>query len=919
VRLVGTFLLLILIKGLCFSQNEHIIEKYYEALTLLNVKHEYSKADSLLNVISPDLKSFDKPDYYVFSLLFRGLSHIKSKNYFRALDFLFKALDTSKQVNNGKDYYLLASIYYSLADVFYNLGYFELSEYYISYCSEFLESGETFVFEAGSCEANQGYLSVLVGDYYNAIRYIDRALDLNDRSDFLPHHYEWTSIKALCNAHLEHFDIANKEINNTKSISKLRFPKDTSLYTFLLSDEAEIKLLAKDTLGVKSILDSVNMLTTNQHMQLNNYLSFINYYQLTGQIDSTNKFVDMAIEHATNNVSFNNYKLAETYLVSSQTKFDNNNYTDALAHILTAQEILTKKKDIIPNEDSYRSFNARLFLQVLLHKSRIQYKLNDREALITTSKDILELLDLFFDQRLALEESKFFFLKKLKYQFEQLIENCIDLKENELAFSISQKLHGNLLVLDIMKNNAAKNYNLPNNYVDQENHLKIAINEHEIKLLQLEYGSIEFDSISEDLIQNKSNLKKLTKSIESSNPGYYTLKYGNPKIKSISDIQNELLNRNSALIEYFIGKNKLYIFIISHKKLSIIQKDIGADFYQHVKIHNDHLRILLDSPVGYEEYVESTEYLYKILLADAFNILGPKVKHMYLIPDGVISYIPFGSLFEQCPKNATGNRYNYLPFLARDFNFYYHYSSALFESKQDDLTQKFTGFAPDFKNHNSTFNLSELAYNKEEVELISYISKGDAQLDSAANIFTVKESLAEKGILHLATHAESNDSIPLLSRIFLQDGPLHAYEIYNSQNKLDLAVLSACETGDGTLKTGEGIMSLARSFLSSGCETIITSMWKVNDRNSVKLMQLFYHHLYKGESIGNSLAEAKRDYIENAITDLQAHPYNWASFTSIGNPNQSISRIPWNYILLSVCLLGLSILLWKRDKIIVYN
>lgn len=108
-------------------------------------------------------------------------------------------------------------------------------------------------------------------------------------------------------------------------------------------------------------------------------------------------------------------------------------------------------------------------------------------------------------------------------------------------------------------------------------------------------------------------------------------------------------------------------------------------------------------------------------------------------------------------------------------------------------------------------------------------------------------------------------------------------------------------------------MSLARSFLSSGCETIITSLWNVNDRNSIGLLRSFYEHLYGGKSIGISLAQAKRDYLQNTNSALQAHPFNWATFISIGNPNQAFSKFPLHKLVLAIFLFSVVMFLLKRN------
>ncbi|HYH98673.1 CHAT domain-containing protein, partial [Hyalangium sp.] len=92
-----------------------------------------------------------------------------------------------------------------------------------------------------------------------------------------------------------------------------------------------------------------------------------------------------------------------------------------------------------------------------------------------------------------------------------------------------------------------------------------------------------------------------------------------------------------------------------------------------------------------------------------------------------------------------------------------------------------------------------------------------------------------------------------------------------------LVVLSACDTGRGDVKIGEGVYGLRRSFLVAGAETLITSLWKVNDETTHQLMESYYRLLLAG--IGRTAA------LRKAMMELrhrQPHPHFWAPFTAFG-------------------------------------
>jgi CHAT domain-containing protein len=115
------------------------------------------------------------------------------------------------------------------------------------------------------------------------------------------------------------------------------------------------------------------------------------------------------------------------------------------------------------------------------------------------------------------------------------------------------------------------------------------------------------------------------------------------------------------------------------------------------------------------------------------------------------------------------------------------------------------------------------------------------------------------------------------------DGYLNAYEIYNMKLNARLAVLSACETGSGKLQRGEGVMSMARGFIYAGCPSIVMTLWQVEDKSGVKIMEDFYHYLSKGKRKDVALRMAKLNHLNNS-DPLTAHPHFWLGYVNIGNP-----------------------------------
>jgi CHAT domain-containing protein len=94
-----------------------------------------------------------------------------------------------------------------------------------------------------------------------------------------------------------------------------------------------------------------------------------------------------------------------------------------------------------------------------------------------------------------------------------------------------------------------------------------------------------------------------------------------------------------------------------------------------------------------------------------------------------------------------------------------------------------------------------------------------------------------------------------------------------------LVVLSACDTGLGEVRNGEGVYGLRRAFMLAGAESLVMSLWPASDNATRKLMTSYYQNLKQGMGRGESLRQVQLDLLKH---NAQLHPFYWANFIQSG-------------------------------------
>ncbi len=296
---------------------------------------------------------------------------------------------------------------------------------------------------------------------------------------------------------------------------------------------------------------------------------------------------------------------------------------------------------------------------------------------------------------------------------------------------------------------------------------------------------------------------------------------------------------------------------------------------------------------------ESARQLDETLMQPIRQLLG-NTKTILLSPDAALNLIPFEALVDE------NNQY-----LVENYHITYLTSGRdllrlkdKFASQQSPLivADPFYGKAGEKVALTRSIDLSEFTFpglpgTEQEAKAIKNLLPQATVLTGSQATENAVKQVKKPNILHIATHGffkpESNvlENPLLRSGLVLagvtigqsagDDGVLTALETTNlNLVGTKLVVLSACDTGKGDIKIGQGVYGLRRALVIAGSESQLISLWKVSDDATKDLMVAYYGRLQKGEGRSEALRQIQLGMLKG---EKQKHPFYWASFIPSGD------------------------------------
>ncbi|NNE77060.1 MAG: CHAT domain-containing protein [Pricia sp.] len=592
-------------------------------------------------------------------------------------------------------------------------------------------------------------------------------------------------------------------------------------------------------------------------------------------------------------------KMAELYLKQK-------NYTDGLETIKKAFNNAGKDieiTDIRENPNPADVFSKTQLLHLFDIKLQLlqgNYEKTNESTLqllaLNTCRDIIKTFDLLkseFESKL----DKQFLAEKAYPIFHRMLQTAHMAFEKErspltlqLALNIAEK-NRDFILLEAMRDAQATQYgNVPKDVLNKESELRAKITHLEKEI----FNATETESgFSDDLFKLKREYYGFLDTVKTKYPKYHNLKYRTTSL-DMTVIRDMLLDDNNTLISYTMTDDYLYAIIMNESDgnflklpFSNIDREAISDFYSLLSI---------PSLNGEEkEIIDLGKILFKKILKKPLE--GFETENLTIIPDGELHYLPFamlrlnGSYLVQTKNIGYGNSVTSLIEL---------------QEKEPAKRNRILAVAPSFDDdiaETANRQFGKLVYNDEEVKNITPFFETEAIIDQSATLENFRSKAPLFNVIHLATHASANDEYPDYSYLAFsknrdssESNILYIKDLYNTTLNADMVTLSACQTGIGKLQKGQGMLSLSKGFYYAGAKSLVNTLWKINDKSSVRLMEFFYKGLSEGKSKTEALRDAKLNYLETTEDDLLKHPYYWSAFVVSGDSSPITNTNNWWYV-----------------------
>ena len=846
-----------------------------------------------------------------------------------------------QKVVYGDRYPELGDAYYNMARAYFIIGSFDTVAAYL----DTVEVYYSRYFPEDQVRSAKGYIlrgsiEYGKGNYLNARRYYERSWNLLS-GQLAPSHNIMTSLYInLGNIFsvLKDYDRALYYYNLlAEQAATLHPSKAINAYLYLATTQA--RLGHKDQGGQyfrKLIHARTGYYGVHNIPLAQDYFIYADFLADIGELDSSFSYCRKALAIRTDILGAGSQYTADCYRLLGDIWYKAGSADSALYYYQETLHSLSNRYDRanilsnpLPGEVSHRLLYAR----TMKGKAEALQKLADREngrrnkylaAALSCYEQIFPVMDDLRNTSMT-DEGRLFIGDNERNTYNRAVELALSLYEEtgdriylNKSFLIAEKAKYTTLLMAVRNNNALSFSHVPAAMLTELQDVKNRTSSYRDLIREEELsGNPDEKKLrlwQEELYSLEDREGKFVGELEKNYPDYYQLKYNTSVIAPEEILAS--LHRKDRLIEYYLTPDALVVFVLSGRDVTVKKHLIDSTFLAKM----DTLRRFCyeNTLISYrkgqvDSFRRISSELYDLLIRPC-DVHGGE--RLIIIPDAAMNYLPFDVLMSG--NSFSSIYYKDYPFLLKSNPVIYSYSATLFMNYRSGRPSKRGGLlamAPSYDSGSkgTLTGTRELVINRRELEPlqgtleeitgIQKITGGRAVLGYEASEHLFKQLAPDCRILHMAMHAFIDDADPLYSKLVFsdnteggEDGFLNAYEIYNLDLHARMVVLSACQTGAGIVRMGEGIMSLARAFYYSGVPDVVMSLWAVSDTSGRKLMVDFYDRLSHGLDKGKAMQKAKINYLESA-EPLRQQPYYWAGYIVTGDPSPVfVPRRKWLFM-----------------------
>lgn len=376
-------------------------------------------------------------------------------------------------------------------------------------------------------------------------------------------------------------------------------------------------------------------------------------------------------------------------------------------------------------------------------------------------------------------------------------------------------------------------------------------------------------------------------------PTYFEFRYASIQ-RDFEFISNKLPKATTVIRYLFVG-DELFAIVLGGSEPKLFKLNIETALKVMAQFQNEWANT--------EKTTSNLYQLYRSLWAPLEKSIS--TERVLIVPDGILFNLNFEILTPtrllDFSELSTGS-------LLAKHSFSYHYSTMLFAYALPDepYSSNFAAFAPGFFDEmkdaylgkvndsllidRSYLRLIPQPFTDRLVTGLKSLFGGKIFTKEASTLDQFNREAGQHRILHIGTHAESNNISPDFSRLIFakasehptDENSLFAKDIYQLDLRSELAVLMACETGKPTFSPGEGMISLAHAFNYAGSKSLLMGIWKIDEQVSAQIAELFYRYLAEGKTKDKALQLAKLDFLLTA-EGRSLSPEFWAGLIVMGD------------------------------------